>query len=227
MAPAEFESSDEEQVIAPVPTAQEEVIPLLPTLPAKDAKAHKESDQNASPTTVYLGRIPHGFTQEAMKSYFAQFGEITHIRHSLNQAGKSRHFAFIQFKFKEVAQIVVDTMHNYLMLGRVLQCRIIPDDKVHAEVWKGGDVEFKKIYQYATRVRNFNKTKGDEQVAKVSKRLVKREVKLREKLAQAGVEYDFPGYEGRETVTKVEDPQVKKQKIVKEVKTKRKPRKTK
>lgn len=35
--------------------------------------------------TIYLGRIPHGFHEEEMKSYFSQFGEISRLRLSRNK----------------------------------------------------------------------------------------------------------------------------------------------
>lgn len=34
---------------------------------------------------IFLGRIPHGFHEEQMKSYFAQFGDVTRLRLSRNK----------------------------------------------------------------------------------------------------------------------------------------------
>lgn len=34
---------------------------------------------------IYLGRIPHGFYEAQMKSYFAQFGDVTRLRLSRNK----------------------------------------------------------------------------------------------------------------------------------------------
>ena len=74
---------------------------------------------------VYVGRIPHGFYEEQMRSYFSQFGVVTRLRLSRNKkTGKSKHYAFIEFKHKEVADVVVETMDGYLMLGQILQCKI-------------------------------------------------------------------------------------------------------
>lgn len=39
--------------------------------------------------TIYLGRIPHGFHEEEMSSYFSQFGEVTRLRLSRNKAVRS------------------------------------------------------------------------------------------------------------------------------------------
>ncbi len=75
---------------------------------------------------VYIGRIPHGFYEDQMRGYFSQFGEITRLRLSRNKkTGKSKHYAFIEFKHVEVAQVVVDTMDNYLLLGHILKCTLM------------------------------------------------------------------------------------------------------
>ena len=34
---------------------------------------------------IYLGRVPHGFYEEQMKSYFTQFGDVTRLRLSRNK----------------------------------------------------------------------------------------------------------------------------------------------
>lgn len=73
---------------------------------------------------VYLGRIPHGFYEQEMTSYFSQFGGITALRLARNKkSGASKHYAFIQFDSCSVAAIVVETMHNYLLSNRLLQCK--------------------------------------------------------------------------------------------------------
>ena len=38
---------------------------------------------------VYLGRIPHGFYEEQMKTYFTQFGDVTRLRLSRNKKVRS------------------------------------------------------------------------------------------------------------------------------------------
>lgn len=80
--------------------------------------------QDVAPGVIYLGRIPHGFYEEQMKEYFSQFGEITRLRLSRNKkTGRSKHFAFLEFKNAEVAKIVADTMDNYLLFGHLLKCK--------------------------------------------------------------------------------------------------------
>jgi nucleolar protein 15 len=39
--------------------------------------------------------------------------------------GRSKGYAFIQFKYSEIAQIVSDTMNGYLLLGKVLVSQVL------------------------------------------------------------------------------------------------------
>ena len=95
---------------------------------------------------IYLSRIPHGFYEDQMRAYFSQFGEITRLRMARNKrTGASKHYAYIEFRHEAVARIVAETMHNYLMFGRLLQCHLVPTDKVHPETFVGANRKFKVI----------------------------------------------------------------------------------
>ena len=61
------------------------------------------------------------------------------------QTGKSKHYAFIEFRSSTVATIVCDTMNNYLLLGHILQCKLIPKDQVHPELWVGANKKWRVI----------------------------------------------------------------------------------
>lgn len=79
---------------------------------------------------VYLGHIPHGFYESEMKAFFRQFGHITRLRLvRSHKTGNSKGYAFIEFRFKEVAQVVADTMNNYLMGNRLLKAVFLPPEK--------------------------------------------------------------------------------------------------
>ena len=101
---------------------------------------------DSDPGTVYVGRVPHGFYEREMREYFSQFGTITKLRLSRNKrTGASKHFAFIQFEDKEVAQIVANTMDNYLLFGHILKCKFAPEESLHKDVWKGANKRYRKI----------------------------------------------------------------------------------
>jgi nucleolar protein 15 len=109
-----------------------------------DSENHKKLEHAASKApkseergVVFLGRIPHGFYESEMKEYFSQFGKVTRLRLSRNTiTGRSKHYAFIEFESAAVAQIVADTMNNYLLLNRVLKCEVVPKEKLHPKIFK-------------------------------------------------------------------------------------------
>lgn len=49
------------------------------------AKSKALVSVSSNPGVVYLGRVPHGFYEEEMESYFAQFGQVCRLRLSRNK----------------------------------------------------------------------------------------------------------------------------------------------
>lgn len=130
-----------------------------------------------------------------MKGYFSQFGDITRLRLSRNKkTGKSKHYAFIEFESEEVAEIVAETMNNYLLFGHMLQCKVIPSEKVHEKLFNGANVKYKP-FNYELRNRQIlNKPKTDDQLEKKRNTLKKTEERLRKQIKDAGIDYDFPAF---------------------------------
>lgn len=63
-----------------------------------------------------------------MKEFFSQFGDVkTVFLARSKRTGKSKHFAFIEFMSPEVAEIVAETMDNYLMEGKVVFSFVVND----------------------------------------------------------------------------------------------------
>ncbi|KAI1799301.1 hypothetical protein F4811DRAFT_544494 [Daldinia bambusicola] len=114
-------------------------------------KASKELLKSSNPedgerSVVYVGRLPHGFYEHEMRSYFSQFGKIEKLRMSRNKrTGASKHFAFIEFASAAVASIVAKTMDNYLLFGRILKVKVVPKSQIHDDLWKGSNRRFKKV----------------------------------------------------------------------------------
>lgn len=194
--------------------------------------------------TVYLGRIPKGFYEDEMRSYFSQFGEVTRLRLSRNkkvrsrsrfaqtlsasasahvlslflanqmQTGASKHYAFIEFKYASVAQIVHETMDNYLLAGHILVCKVVPEDEIHPKLWVGANRKFRPVPKARQDAARRTKPKTDKQQDAIRQRLLKQEDKKRKQLADLGIEYDFGGYAGKEVAgdEKDEDKKAKKDK---------------
>ncbi|EFN83493.1 MKI67 FHA domain-interacting nucleolar phosphoprotein-like [Harpegnathos saltator] len=87
---------------------------------------------------VYIGHIPHGFYEEQMRDYFKQFGKVTRVRVARSKrTGRSRGYGYIEFMHKDVAKVAANTMHNYLMCGRLLKATYIPPEKQHPGFFLG------------------------------------------------------------------------------------------
>lgn len=76
--------------------------------------------------------------------------------------------------------------------SRCFSGHVIPPEKVHEKLFVGSQREFKKPSHPA--VARYNKKHTTEQIAKVTEKLLRKESKLRKRLAAHGIEYDFPGF---------------------------------
>lgn len=151
---------------------------------------------------VYVGRIPHGFFEHEMRSYFSQFGDIRRLRLSRNRkTGASKHYAFIEFEEREVADIVAKTMDNYLLFGHLLRCSVVPAERIPANLFKGANRRFKAVpwNRMAGRKLAQPKPEGEwnDKVSREAKRRAERAAQLQEKL---GYSYEGPTLKTTETV---------------------------
>ncbi|CAD6573736.1 MAG: hypothetical protein CYPHOPRED_005210 [Cyphobasidiales sp. Tagirdzhanova-0007] len=190
------DSSDEEEKEE---EAQEEAVSAKELPKPKQGKGESrpkgKKESRSKPGVIYLGRIPHGFHEDEMKSYFTQFGDVTRLRLSRNRStGASKHYAFIEFEHASVAQIVSETMDNYLLHGHLLQCKVVPSEQVHPKMWMGANRKFRPVPKGRVERLRHNASKTQEQKEAIVTRLVKREDAKRARLRELGIEYDFDGY---------------------------------
>uniref|UniRef100_A0A3B5BDZ3 Nucleolar protein interacting with the FHA domain of MKI67 n=1 Tax=Stegastes partitus TaxID=144197 RepID=A0A3B5BDZ3_9TELE len=169
------------------------------------------------PGVVYVSHLPLGLFEPQLKSYFGQFGKVLRLRLSRSKkTGGSKGYAFVEFDCDEVAKIVAETMNNYLMGERLIKPakqllalnpaqesefkkkvqeakkHVIPPEKVHEKLFVGSQRQFKKPKYPA--VARYNKTHTPEQIAKMTDKLLRKESKLRKRLAAHGINYEFPGF---------------------------------
>ena len=131
-----------------------------------------------------------------MKSYFTQFGTITRLRLSRNKkTGAPKHYGFIEFEDEEVAQIVQETMDNYLIMGHLLQVKTVPKDKVHPDLFKGANRKWRKMPSNRRErvLHDQPRTTADQK--KVEDKLLQRQSQRQQALEAKGIDYDFPGCE--------------------------------
>ncbi|NWS25968.1 MK67I protein, partial [Polioptila caerulea] len=122
-------------------------------------------------------------------------GTVTRLRLSRSKkTGASKGYAFLEFESDDVAKIVADTMNNYLFSKgpRVRLGQFMPPEKVHENLFQGCDKIFRKPSQPA--VRRYNRIRSLLEKARMTKRLLRKERLVRKKLAEKGLEYDFPGF---------------------------------
>ncbi|XP_031725869.1 MKI67 FHA domain-interacting nucleolar phosphoprotein isoform X2 [Anarrhichthys ocellatus] len=182
------------------PKPAKELLALNPKQESEFKKKVQEAKKNKSskgghldPGVVYVGHLPHGLFEPQLKSYFEQFGKVLRLRLSRSKkTGGSKGYAFIEFDCDEVAKIVAETMNNYLMGERLIKCHLVAPEKVHEKLFVGSQREFKKPSLPA--VARYNKTHTEEEVTKMKDKLLRKEAKLRKRLAAHGIDYDFPGF---------------------------------
>ncbi|KAK1215674.1 nucleolar protein [Marasmius sp. AFHP31] len=169
----------------------------LPTVAKDDASVKRKLEKaKRQPTedrgVIYIGRLPHGFYEDQLKAYFSQFGDVTRLRVSRNKkTGRSKHYAFLEFDSSSVAQIVADTMDNYLLTGHILRCKIIPKDEVHPELWVGANRKWRVVPADRVARAAQNKPRTVEEQERATKRLIRRQNEKKKKLEAAGIKYDF------------------------------------
>ncbi|NXP48251.1 MK67I protein, partial [Heliornis fulica] len=128
-------------------------------------------------------------------------GTVTRLRLSRSKkTGGSKGYGFIEFASDDVAKIVADTMNNYLFSERLLKCQFMPPERVHENLFKNSHKIFLKPSRPA--VRRYNKIRSLIQKAKMTKRLLRKEKLLRKRLAEKGLDYDFPGFAAQELAIK-------------------------
>merc|ERR1711936_1153011 len=164
--------------------------------PAEDGQIPKvpaySNEKNRG--VIYISHIPHGIYEKQMREFFGQFGTVTNLRLGRSKkTGRSCGYAFVQFKYREVAQVVSETMNNYLMFDKILKCSLVPKERMSPAIFKC-KIRPHKVPGKASRIASkkvHNSVKSEETVAKRQVRQVKKMNKTLKKLKEAGIEYNF------------------------------------
>lgn len=151
----------------------------------------RKKHQQFIPGIIYLSHIPDGFTPMAMRDYFSQFGDVGRLRVALShKTGKSKGFAFVEFKCDEVAKIVAETMNNYYMFEKLLKCRFIPQDEVKYNVFRGFMPNCALAHHRVAKL--YNKPKDQQQQQKSIKKRLTKLAQKQKHLAKLGIDFKFP-----------------------------------
>ncbi|CAH4038259.1 unnamed protein product [Pieris brassicae] len=143
---------------------------------------------------VYLSHIPHGFYENEMSQYFRQFGMVTNVRVIRSKrTGNSKGYAFVEFKDPTVAQVVSETMNNYLMGKRLIKAVYIPPEKQKNNAirmhWTPQDNP--TANKRRAEKKKLNAPKSEEGDSKAAKSMLKTLEQTKRKLKEIGIDYDF------------------------------------
>ncbi|XP_061710882.1 MKI67 FHA domain-interacting nucleolar phosphoprotein isoform X2 [Cydia pomonella] len=159
-----------------------------------EGKKLKEKKKRPDRGLVYLSHIPHGFYEHEMTQYFKQFGMVTNVRVIRSpRTGRSKGYAFVEFREPAVAEIVAETMNNYLMGKRLIKAAIIPPEKqkhkAFRKYWstKNNPTAHRRIKE--RKAHNAEKT--DAEHLKKAKKMLLNLRKTKKKLNDLGIDYDF------------------------------------
>ena len=162
-----------------------------------------QSTSDSESNVIYIGHVPHGFFENQMRDYFTQFGDVTKVKVSRSKTtGKSKGFAFVEFESHEVAKIVAETMHDYLMFGQKLVCKLVPLEELHPHTFKGTNQRFKQIPWRKIESERHNKERTKGQEAKRKSKLAHKDERRQQKIKDAGIDYEFDGYASKPTSKK-------------------------
>ena len=124
---------------------------------------------------VYIGHLPHGFYEEQLKSYFSQYGEVLGVKVArARKTSRSKGYAFIQFKYPEVAAIAAETMNGYLLMSKVLVAHVL-NSKNRNPFSFGSSKQYKFINWKRIFMKEKNRDKTQEEMSKEVRGLLKNE----------------------------------------------------
>ncbi|XP_047342561.1 MKI67 FHA domain-interacting nucleolar phosphoprotein-like [Impatiens glandulifera] len=172
---------------------KDETADFLPIEGGPGVKLAKSVPLSSKATVLYIGHIPHGFYENEMEGFFKQFGTVKKLRIARNKkTGKSKHFGFIQFESPEVAKIVAECMHNYLMCEHMLKVHLIEPENVHPKLWSGVNRFYKPPDWVKIERKRHDKERTLEGHKKLVEGIMKRDKKRRKKIEAAGMDYECP-----------------------------------
>lgn len=147
---------------------------------------------------IYVKHLPHGFFENQLRTFFCQFGDVTRVHVARSKKTlRSRGYAYVEFRYREVAQIASETMNNYLMFGKLLKTGLLPAGA------KRIPRKYEKAYDANGNETTTYKLWLKKAVAKSNARVTRTKVvnrnlralgklkKLKTKYAELGVEYNI------------------------------------
>ncbi|CEL99880.1 unnamed protein product [Vitrella brassicaformis CCMP3155] len=158
--------------------------------PLKEGKARRKYEGEER-GVVYIGHLPFGLFEPQLKKFLSQFGKITRLKVPRSvKTGRPKGYAFVEFEVKEVAEIVAKTMDRYMMFDKVLNAKLVPDDRVHERMFANWNRRFVKIPRQKLEMERHNKSTEVPSESCLLRRLKAAKNKAQQ-LKQLGIQYDI------------------------------------
>lgn len=119
---------------------------------------------------MYIKHLPHGFYEEQLRGFFSQFGEITRLRLARStKTLNSKGYAFIEFRYPEVAEIAADSINNYLMFKNIIKTRYIPPGDIRHDYFRSS---VKKVMKDGQKVLTSKAVEAREAIVRSTNKLM-------------------------------------------------------
>jgi nucleolar protein 15 len=85
-------------------------------------------------------------------------------------------------------------MNNYILFDKILKCSLVEDTNKYDLIFKSWKRKFKFFDKYQNFVQEKNKVKPKEEIKQNIQMMLDKEEQKRKKLAELGIDYEFPGF---------------------------------
>ncbi|KAG0491087.1 hypothetical protein HPP92_007950 [Vanilla planifolia] len=137
------------------------------------------------------------YLMDSMRMRWKQFGKVKRLRLARSRrTGRSKHFGYIEFENPQVAKVVADEINNYLLFEHNLQVHLVPPERVHPKLWSGVRRSYNPHIWKAIERKRHNKVRTVEEHARLVKGILKRDEKRRQRIKDAGIDYNCPDFVG-------------------------------
>ncbi|KAG9119320.1 hypothetical protein FRC07_005704 [Ceratobasidium sp. 392] len=82
-------------------------------------------------------------------------------------------------------------MDNYLLMGHILQCKVIPKDQVHSELWVGSNRKWRTVPRDRVHRVKHNRARTDGEQQRIEQKLLKKQAARQAKINAVGIKYDI------------------------------------
>lgn len=153
-----------------------------------NTSANNKSTKSKS-GVIYIGRLPSGFQESELKTYFSQFGDVINVKLARNKkTGNTKHYGFIEFDSIEVAKVAAETMNNYLLFGHLIKCEVV--ENPHEDTFKHGNRKFKVIPWKKIAKEKHEKSRTEEEWKVLIAKFEESKQKKQEELKSKGIDFD-------------------------------------